>query len=233
MYTKFPYGTTAENNQLLLPDGMLSIDIEKKAIRLHDGVTQGGFEAIAQQAFFLPFVGEVPTTDLINGTALASLVGLTAGTAQNTEEPWLKYDVDGKVLYIAKKPYRRAISKPSLVSADIVTGSRTVVINDKTYKVRLLTGSGDASEWNTLLYPICTARPINVSIWANYTNADLGIYNSISNGVGQASHVQEGSGGSNLTRGADGGATDIKRQFTANNTAQAWFGWRPVLELVP
>lgn len=54
MKVKVPYGTTAQNNLLTLPVGMLAIDMDKKALRIHDGVTQGGFEAIGSQAYIPP-----------------------------------------------------------------------------------------------------------------------------------------------------------------------------------
>lgn len=50
MLLKVPTGTTAENNALTLPEGFISIDSERKAIRIHDGVTQGGFEALGRKA---------------------------------------------------------------------------------------------------------------------------------------------------------------------------------------
>lgn len=35
MKIKLPYGTTEENNQLLLPEGYVTFDSERKALRLH------------------------------------------------------------------------------------------------------------------------------------------------------------------------------------------------------
>jgi hypothetical protein len=42
MRTRFKRGNTQENNSLVLLAGELSIDIEKKALRIHDGITPGG-----------------------------------------------------------------------------------------------------------------------------------------------------------------------------------------------
>jgi hypothetical protein len=38
------YGTTAENDALTLEAGQVAVDTERNTLRLHDGVTQGGFE---------------------------------------------------------------------------------------------------------------------------------------------------------------------------------------------
>src|SRR5690606_18228934 len=37
------------------------------------------------------FLGEVPADSFINGRRLANAIGLSAGTEQNTSEPWLKF----------------------------------------------------------------------------------------------------------------------------------------------
>jgi len=62
MRTRFLRGSTAENNGLTLPSGELSIDVEKKAVRLHDGVTQGGFEMVGS-----PIESPVPGPDTFQG----------------------------------------------------------------------------------------------------------------------------------------------------------------------
>lgn len=54
MKTKFPYGTTAQNNLITLPSGLLTVDTDKHAVRIHDGVTQGGFEVIGTRAYIPP-----------------------------------------------------------------------------------------------------------------------------------------------------------------------------------
>lgn len=50
MKIKFPVGSTEENNQLLLEPGFVTFDRDRKALRLHDGVTPGGFEVVGEQA---------------------------------------------------------------------------------------------------------------------------------------------------------------------------------------
>src|SRR5690606_33437971 len=89
------------------------------------------------------FLGEVPVTELISGDALAAAIGLTTGTAQYSDEPWLHFidPVDGLTKYVAKKPYRHTISWDQLTAINAVYGDRTLVIQGNTYKVRLLKGA--------------------------------------------------------------------------------------------
>ena len=91
--------------------------------------------------------------DIISGTSLASSIGLTAGTAINSNEGWLKYSYQGKVCYIAKKPLRYNLSWADVYRAGAVygtddngtfppaTGNRTqnarVTIAGKAYRVML------------------------------------------------------------------------------------------------
>ena len=88
-----------------------------------DGLT---FDAMVADSNYDPttdtgFFGEVPASVLFTGPQIASAIGLTAGTSQHDNEPWLKFFVGASancnrnngvpyVLYIAKKPYRHTVS---------------------------------------------------------------------------------------------------------------------------
>ena len=52
------------------------------------------------------FFGEVTSAELITGDALASEVGISAGTSQNSTAGWLKFALDDKILFVAKKAYK-------------------------------------------------------------------------------------------------------------------------------
>ena len=69
------------------------------------------------------FFGEVPTTELITGDDLATQIGLTAGTAQHSNEPWLKFALDDNIIYVAKKPYRHSISWQHIYQSGAVYGT--------------------------------------------------------------------------------------------------------------
>ncbi len=121
------------------------------------------------------FLGEVPSNQLITGNTLASHFNLTQGVSQNSNEPWLKFILDGKTLYVSKKPFRHSISWNHLNDLDLVFGNRTIDIDGKEYRIRLLKGvSSDpisvpsldnehggydlewtyGSEWNRIFYPL-------------------------------------------------------------------------------
>ena len=69
------------------------------------------------------FFGEVPTTELITGNDLATQIGLTAGTAQFSNEPWLKFALDDSIIYVAKKPYRHTVSWENIYQSGAVYGT--------------------------------------------------------------------------------------------------------------
>lgn len=171
MRTRFLRGTTAENNGLTLPAGELSIDTDRNAVRLHDGTTPGGFEAVGAQAVYLPpgpqtmiasynanygFYGEVPVSQFVDGIELATMVGFSAGDAVNTAEPWLKFNYNNRTVYIAKKHHRINLSWEQLYQAGLVYGVNnngitpvgtatnqltTFQFNGFTFKVRLMRGA--------------------------------------------------------------------------------------------
>lgn len=185
-------GTTAQNNGLTLTEGELSVDLEAKALRLHDGTTLGGFELPGTRAIEPPtfgdftagFYGEIPAAEFITGSALASAVGLSAGTLQHDTTPWLKFALEGKILYIPQKTIRYSLSWEHIYQAGVVYGvdgfgvtpsggdvdqGTVVTVGGKDYRVRLLRGAASdpttdstgydiveshGSEWNRLMYPI-------------------------------------------------------------------------------
>lgn len=103
------------------------------------------------------YYGEVDDADLIDGITLASAVGLTAGTAFNNTDKWLKFSLDGKVLFVSKKPRRYNLSFNSIYAQRIAYGvngpgvppnsslslnqGRTITIAGRAYKVRLLSNA--------------------------------------------------------------------------------------------
>ena len=204
------------------------------------------------------FLGEVPVSELITGDALASAIGLTAGTAQHSNEPWLHFvdPVDGLTKYVAKKPYRSHISWDHLNAVNVVYGSRTLEINGETYRIRLLKGVNSdpyegengsdpvgayGSEWNRLLYPLIpdprykpatgiSGEGLVYGAWANYTEADLVMVDVGGNGRSSwCQETQSTNAAIRILRGSDG-VSPLSR--TVAYVVSAVYGWRPVLELV-
>ncbi len=247
----FPTGNTAENNKLTLPPDFITMDTEGGSLRQHDGITQGGY---IHHATFPPppFQGEVPVTELINGIDLATLVGLTAGTAINDNEPWLKFydEVDRKTKYISKKPYRYNLSWDQLNAVGIVSGKQ-ITIGSNQYICRLIkSGTTDpmdatsgydtepthGSEWNRLMYRITVGgandavyvTSTSLGDWAQYMPDELGLLNN-----GQHSWCQEISEFNSVNRiTRNNGNISYINSFVSSNIVNLNLGWRPLLELV-
>lgn len=261
MRTRFLRGTRDQNNGLILPEGEISIDEETKAVRLHDGVTPGGFEMVGNPIEFpLPgpttllagdettgFYGETTTTEFITGNDLANLVGLSAGTPQSSTVPWLKFSLDGKVLYVAKHPYRYSISWNTLVQNNLINRAEPIKIGETYYYIRLMKGADAnptslansenyrtetaSSEWDRLMYPIHEWDPTGAGWGINYTR-----YEIKTNGTsGASSWMQEESSSTTsaaITRGY-GTTGQIYTFYTIDkNNDTSGTGWRPVLEPV-
>lgn len=132
------------------------------------------------------FFGEVPASEFFTASQIASAVGITQGTAQHENEPWLKFAYEGKILFRPRKAIRHSISWKTINAAECVYGDsdgKTVTKDGKQYRVRLMRGAltdpsryGDSdrgakgSEWNKLMLPI-HERSIDKS-WAYPTHVE-------------------------------------------------------------
>lgn len=157
--------------------------------------------------------------DLITYSEFSNQLEVAQGTLNNTDQKdkWLSFTLDDKELIVSKVAIRYDISWNHLYSRGLVYGSndnglcpagnpknqcRTITLEGKTYKVRLLKGTTqqslpnsyrdhmnyyrkvegnyslvDRSEWSRLFYPIVIDDP-DLSFYtgprlANYTVADL------------------------------------------------------------
>ena len=132
------------------------------------------------------YYGEVSAAELVTGAALASVIGLSDGTA-SADAGWLKFYVGPNadcnrgstayVLFVAKMPLRRNLNWHHINNARPVNGSGAqITVGTDSYKVRLLTGAdadpstytagttcaqnpGAGSEWNDLFYRIHVDAP--------------------------------------------------------------------------
>lgn len=173
----------------------------------------------------LGYYGEVSSADMIKGTDLAQYVGLGNSNIIYDTGNWLCYSLNGKRVYVAKKPIMNQVSWNTLNAQGLVTGSNIVVIHGIKYKVRLLTGvNSTAGEWNSLIYRVHVSDPTG-SNWASFTNEDL----VIGTGRGRTTWCQEDVSGAKVYRGYN--------SLTDYQTGQPTFatdttGWRPILEPV-
>lgn len=75
------------------------------------------------------FFGVIPASDFITGDALCSELGITQGTSQFSNTPWLKFAFKGDILITPMKPIRYGISWNSIYNAGAVYGDGTVGFN--------------------------------------------------------------------------------------------------------
>ena len=204
---QFKRGNAAQNDAYTGLPGELTVDLETGIVRIHDGLTPGGHytgqapavpplpgsSTLAYGTETIGFYGEVPVADLITGDALALAIGLSAGTSQFSNEPWLKYSYNGETRFVAKKPYRYNLSWEHIYQAGAVWGTDTVgpnpsganrtqdasvTIDGTDYRVMLLGGgnanptantygydvtAGVNSEWNELFYRIHSTTHVDAS----------------------------------------------------------------------
>lgn len=127
----------------------------------------------------LGFFGTVEPSLLIFGNELSKIFDLKEGFNINGDSPWLKFIRKGKVLFVAKRPFKHSISWDDLDSKSLVYGNRLIYIKGNYYRVRLLEGtrynpsfwdneaenpyydppSTHNSEWNELMYPVHEDTP--------------------------------------------------------------------------
>lgn len=69
------------------------------------------------------FLGFVPSSEFITGTELALALGITAGSAINSDTPWIKYIYRGKVCFTPLKPLRHSISWNDIYNAGAIYDS--------------------------------------------------------------------------------------------------------------
>ncbi len=166
------------------------------------------------------FYGEVSAEDFISGDDLASLIGLTAGTSQNSDAGWLKVVDGSKMLLIAKKTLRHSISWNSINAVNAVFG-KIITIDGVKYILRLFS----TTEWDRFMYPLHVDHPNNAPAWAEYTDADLLVHNSYGNG--SYTWTSTPSSSNRVIRGGSGvtGSYGDTPSYASSS-----FGWRPVLE---
>lgn len=202
--------------------------------------------------------GEVKASELITGDELARLIGLTAGTSQYSNEPWLKFAYKGDILFIAKKPFRHSISWEEIEKVNAIYGDR--LINHKGLKFALMLpraigedvqpnpkvvsnvyneAANYNSMWNKLMLPIHKNAPSNWRYKKNvnsptenwnvgYTDADLIVESRA--GKGSNSWCQEKVGNLYAILRGSGDISDSTKFYFSSR--YPFCGWRPVLKLI-
>lgn len=202
------------------------------------------------------YFGEVTSSELITGDALASLVRVSGGTSQNSNTNWLKFFIDDKIVFVSKKTIRHSVTWDQLNSANVINGSRIITIGQYQYRIGLLKGlnpdtsipfttgldvpSGLNSEWNRLMYPVSIDSSNNsykkhsqtIDNWAHFPQDDSEDGLNITGGNGYWSWCQEVSPLNPASRVLRGNVSVTDLNSNASSNTYAFFGWRVRLELV-
>ncbi len=207
------------------------------------------------------FKGFVNSDDLIDGRQLASLVGLTDGTAVNTDAGWLHFKDGDFEFYVARKAIRAGMTGASLTAASQKNGKR-VKIGDRQYNVRMMSGMANdffssiisvpgGGEWDKYMYPIYGGpkRPIATQ-WSSYNLRDLGLPTGTRPTTGSISLCRDqhatianayaGRGWNYSGYTPDYSPIALRTVINDGNPAEGnagvgrtAYGWRPLLELLP
>lgn len=201
------------------------------------------------------YFGIVPTSELFTGEEISSVCGITDGILQYNNVGWLKFAIDGKIIFKSQKPYRYNLNYSSLVEKNVISGNKVVSKNGNMYKVRLINGAltnpantsapdkgAVGSEWNRLMLPIhinaktqswydnVTAGNPTEYWGIDFTDEDLVVNNEVSpNGCYHfCQEVSMANSNSNILRGYYGVSHSSS---THVNNIFPRHGWSPVLEL--
>ena len=195
---------------------------------------------------------------LPTGASLAQTLGIGNATLEvliNNDSGWLKFVHNGKIKYIAKKPFMHTVSWDDIAKAEAVYGNRTVRIGSRLFRVSLLSGAeadpsswttsstatdnkGAGSEWNELVYRVHNTVPTDGSAtsqggkqvglnWWNFTDADI----VVGSGDGRYTWCKETLTFNTVNRVYRGYASLSAFSFSASSTSTSC-GWRPCLTLI-
>lgn len=198
---------------------------------------------------------------LPTGTSLAQTLGIGNATPEvliNNDSGWLKFAHNGKIKYIAKKPFMHTVSWNDIAKAEAVYGNRTVRIGSRLFRVSLLSGAeadpsswittstasdnkGAGSEWNELIYRVHADVPTSGtttyhggaqigSNWHNFNDADMTMTSA--SGNGSYTWCRETVASITATRVLRGFGSLSSFSGVTSSGAGTNFGWRPCLTLI-
>ena len=198
---------------------------------------------------------------LPTGTSLAQTLGIGNTAPEvliNNDSGWLKFVHNGKIKYIAKKPFMHTVSWGDIAKAEAVYGNRTVRIGSRLFRVSLLSGAesdpssfitsstasdnkGAGSEWNELVYRVNAGVPTDGATtnqggkqvglnWWNFTDADMVMTSD--NGNGSYTWCKETLAFNTANRVLRGGDSLSTFGFPTSSATNTGLGWRPCLTLI-
>lgn len=224
----------------------------KKTRNLDDSWTKIGSPYLLTGDTNAGYFGKVTSSELFTGSELSLAVGISQGTLRNDAVDWFKFFIDGKIIFRSAKQVRHAISWNTINTAGCVFGTKTVVKNNLTFKVRLMKGAltnpsmannldegTHGSEWNRLMLPLVNNSnktwtypkyiESNLASWGtNLLTSDLN-----SGSFGARAWTQETSSKETNKRVIRSTNNDIEYlTYDLPTSTSTTYGWFPVLELV-
>lgn len=187
------------------------------------------------------YYGVVAPDEFITLSQLKSATGVT-GQAVVNETSWLKFYIDGAILYVAKTAVVHSMNWEELNARGVIFGGKIITIKGQRFKVRSFKTLGPGisaggsivagNEWDRLLSNVSTeglARQEGGK-WASFTPGELGLNAN----VGSFTICQEyntNTSGQVWVRGLNtvGGSGGV---FSNQSNTYTYMGWRPVLELI-
>lgn len=201
----------------------------------------------------------VQRNGLPTGTSLAQTLGIGNVTPEvliNNDSGWLKFVHQGKIKYVAKKPFMHTVSWNDIAKAEAVYGNRTVRIGSRLFRVSLLSGAeadpsswtnsstatdnkGAGSEWNELIYRVHADVPADGtttshggkqvgSNWWNFNNTDI----VVGTGNGRYTWCKETPSSNTAGRVVRGGGSLSDFSNGTSSGTNTSLGWRPCLTLI-
>ena len=201
----------------------------------------------------------VQRNGLPTGTSLAQTLGIGNATPEvliNNDSGWLKFVHQGKIKYVAKKPFMHTVSWDDIAKAEAVYGNRTVRIGSRLFRVSLLSGAeadpsswttsstatdnkGAGSEWNELIYRVHTDVPTDGTTtnhggkqvganWWNFSSTDI----VVGTGNGRGTWCKETLSYNTAVRVLRGNGSLSYFGHDASGGTVTNYGWRPCLTLI-
>lgn len=201
----------------------------------------GYYQTPNNPARYTGYYGLVDPADFITSTALRSALnppGISTPASMTTNFKWMKFLLDGKILFVATTTVVYSSNPDQLNGAGLMNGSRQISVLNMPYKIRVLkTLIGDSgssipigNEWDRLLSNVSDKTGLarqEGDKWAALTPTQLGF----DQGNGSFSICPEIKDNQIWMRGynaVDNGGGVFSNQSSSYNL----MGWRPVLELV-
>lgn len=209
------------------------------------------------------YFGRVNYTNLLSGEDLAAAIGLTTGTAFNGTVDWLKFHLDGKILFTPQKPFRYGLTWKSIydlgaaygddttgdnlpTSVPAVLQNKIIAIGPWQFRVRLMTminpppNTGrlsDETEWDRLIYSVMADQVTGQQITGTAkwdSFTPADIGITGTNGIWHYSKSPYyNSSNYTASKGVRGSSSVTNKSAYAYTVTNVATGWRPVLELIP